>query len=63
MDNLIDKINLWIWNFLIWFGVGFAAFMVCFGIYSMITSEDKIVGYTYHGTPIYSSEVDDGSEK
>lgn len=37
---------------LLWFG------LIVAGIYSMLVSEDEIIGYTDHGIPVYANEVD-----
>lgn len=53
-----EKYEKTAWGIVILLGVLLWVGLIVAGVYSMLTSEDEIIGYSYHGTPVYASEVD-----
>lgn len=56
MDS--EKYEKTAWGIVILIGVLLWVGLIVAGIYSMMISGDEIIGYTDHGIPVYSNEVD-----
>ena len=64
-ESYLDKLAYKATILLLWSGVILWTVLIGSAVYSLFEGDKKIIGYTYHGLPIYESDIEekDGDEK